>query len=63
MRDAVTDSAPTTVDYPIDRYAGPYFSTDGHVDLGVAQQAIDAVASMANRRRTAPVATPERSGR
>jgi ABC-type nitrate/sulfonate/bicarbonate transport system substrate-binding protein len=28
-----------------DRYIGPYFSTDGHVDLNIAQQAIDAVAA------------------
>ena len=28
-----------------DRYIGPYFSADGHVDLDVAQQAIDAVAA------------------
>jgi ABC-type nitrate/sulfonate/bicarbonate transport system substrate-binding protein len=28
-----------------DRYVAPYFSTDGHVDLGIAQGAIDAVAT------------------
>jgi ABC-type nitrate/sulfonate/bicarbonate transport system substrate-binding protein len=28
-----------------DRYIGPYFSADGHVDLNIAQQAIDAVAA------------------
>jgi len=55
-RDVVTDSAPTTVDYPIDRYVGPYFSTDGHVDLDVAQQAIDAVAA---ELAVAPVSASE----
>jgi len=28
-----------------DHYIGPYFSADGHVDLNIAQQAIDAVAA------------------
>ena len=28
-----------------ERYIGPYFTSDGRVDLNVAQQAIDAVAT------------------
>lgn len=28
-----------------DRYIGPYFTADGHVELGVAQQGLDAVAA------------------
>ena len=28
-----------------ERYVGPYFTPDGQVDLNVAQQAIDAVAT------------------
>jgi ABC-type nitrate/sulfonate/bicarbonate transport system substrate-binding protein len=28
-----------------ERYVAPYFTSDGHVDLGIAQQAIDAVAA------------------
>ncbi len=39
-----------------DRYVGPYFSADGHVDLDVAQQAIDAVAA---ELAVAPVSASE----
>jgi hypothetical protein len=28
-----------------ERYVAPYFTSDGHVDLAIAQQAIDAVAA------------------